>query len=507
MPIILKSKNLAAILICLALVFGFYIFFTKANPGAKIQFTTDIIISLSGISDGDLYIAQNSECDSLSVSGSTLTIGDISAGSSFTLKTSSHNNALKITPSGGVLDLTFDSGNLSSGNIIQWTLNTSTETTVAHIVGAPLANTWYAVKTDSVLFNSFQSSASGEVSFTYNGGFSSKVFTIEQDTTAPAEFSLTLPTNNATTSDSKPTFSWNASSDPDLSYYQLYIDGNLDTDNITNTSTIPTNSLSCGAHTWYVKAVDNAGNSTSSSAFNLTMACGSGLPPSASNPPTLPESTTENPDGGFSVTILRQAQDDINKTVTLKLNAGSDTVRMAISNTEDFENASQVSYQKEIEWDLQNCRSGSRPAPTTCVVYAKFYTQYGVASEVVSDSIVYTDELDPKIPGGPLIRASNGYKVYITKLNYKRHIVSSEIFNFYGHLNWNAIKEVSSYTKDTYQESYLIRADGDYKIYETNNNKKHWLNITAEEFEERGYCWDEVYVINEEERDFYEMGR
>jgi len=82
--------NIPAILLCLVLVFSFYVFSIKANPGAKVQFTADTIVSLSGITDGDLYIAQNSECDSLNVSGSTLTVNDILAGSDFILKTSSH---------------------------------------------------------------------------------------------------------------------------------------------------------------------------------------------------------------------------------------------------------------------------------------------------------------------------------------------------------------------------------------------------------------------------------
>lgn len=94
---IIKFANFSAIILCLSIVFGFYAFFIKADPGAKIQFTADTIVSLSGITDGDLYIAQNSEADSLSVSGSALA--------------------------------------------------------------------------DNVLFNSFQSNVSGEVSFTYNGGF------------------------------------------------------------------------------------------------------------------------------------------------------------------------------------------------------------------------------------------------------------------------------------------------------------------------------------------------
>ncbi len=378
--------NLPAILLCVVIVFALG-FFIKADSGAQVRFTADTIISLSGIDDGDLYVRANSECAEISVSGAILTITDIPAANNFILKTSSHNNALKITPSGGVLDLTFNSGNLSSGNITQWILNADSGTTVAHIVGAPQANTWYAIKTDSVLFNSFQSNAFGEVSFTYDGGFSSKVFTIEQDTTAPTEFSLVSPVNNAIVSNSNSIFSWNASTDPDLSYYQFYINSSLDTDNITNTSTTPTNSLSCGSHTWYVKAIDNAGNSTDSSTFNLTIACASGLPPSASNPPSLPEADLENPEGGFSILINDGADTTDNETVSLKLYAGSDTTRMAISNTPDFKYASQVLYEEEIEWDIE-VESQKSIKSKVKTVYAKFYTQYGVASEVVSDSII-----------------------------------------------------------------------------------------------------------------------
>ncbi len=269
--------NIPAILLCVVIVFVFA-FFIKASSSAQTQFTADTIISLSGIDDGDLYVRANSECAEISVSGATLTITDIPDANNFILKTTSHDNALKLTPAGGVLDLTLDSGNISSGNITQWTLNASSGTTVAHIVGVSQANTWYAVKIDGVLFNTFQSSSSGEVIFTYNGSWSEKVFTIEVDGTAPTEFSLVSPVNNHSTSDSSPTFSWNASSDPDVSYYQLYIDGGLDTNNISGASISPTSALSCGAHTWHVKAVDNAGNTTDSGIFNLTISCGSGIP-------------------------------------------------------------------------------------------------------------------------------------------------------------------------------------------------------------------------------------
>ncbi len=230
---------------------------------------------------------------------------------------------------------------------------------------------------------------------------------------------------------------------------------------------------------------------------------GGGLPSGAYNPPT----------GDFGVFMNNGDKNTNNGTVTLKLYAGSDTKRMAISNTEDFEYASQVAYQEEIEWDLSSSRDEALPRlyDGEHTVYVKFYTQYGVASEVVSDSIIYTNKSNPNISNGSLIRANDDYKVYIIKnpstgsgQAYKRHILDGKIFDFYGHLNWDAIQEVDSSKANNYQESFLIRAINDYKVYEIDDNKtKHWLNITAEEFINSGRRWDEIYVVNERELEFY----
>jgi len=467
-PMFQKIKNIPlnipAILLCLSAVFIFS-FFTKADSGAKIQFTADTIVSLTGITDGDLYIASNSECDSLSVSGSTLTIGDIPTGSDLILKTSSHNNALKIIPSGGVLDLTFESGHLSSGNITQWTLEGSNPVQAIHIVGTQEANEWYAVKVNGVLLNNYQSNTSNEISFTYDGGFSSKVFTIEGGS-AP----------------------------------------------------------------------------------------GGGLPPAAYNPPAQPEPTPENPDGGFSVLINNSDEFTNNQTVTLKLNAGSDTVRMAISNTEDFENASQVLYEEEIEWELSDCHceGEARGNPVTtrdesnvgiaaslcgasrndsvCTVYAKFYTQYGVASEVVSDSIILkTSGIETEEQGvadttiivdGDIIQcvsSSNPFAVYIVKVvgdtKYIRHIVSLEIFNYYEHLRWENLKQVDSL--NNYSLSGWVRCNTGHnntpcptdKVYEINDDQsKHWINMTAEDFLSRGGSEPAIFNINQGELNLYIAG-
>ncbi len=98
------------------------------------------------------------------------------------------------------------------------------------------------------------------------------------DVTAPSAFTLSSPTDNFSVS-AMPTFSWNASTDSEsgLAKYQLYLDGNLYRDDISSstTSASPSQPLSCESHTWYVKAVDKAGNSTQSdSTFTFNIVCG-----------------------------------------------------------------------------------------------------------------------------------------------------------------------------------------------------------------------------------------
>lgn len=111
------------------------------------------------------------------------------------------------------------------------------------------------------------------------------------------------------------------------------------------------------------------------------------------------------------------------------------------------------------------------------------------------------------IKDGDLVRATNDYRVYIIKGNYKRHIKSGRIFDFYNHLSWEKVKEVNPEIINQYQESDLVRADGDKKVYQiSDSTTKHWLEMSSEAFESSGRNWASVYIINEKERDFYQTG-
>ena len=113
----------------------------------------------------------------------------------------------------------------------------------------------------------------------------------------------------------------------------------------------------------------------------------------------------------------------------------------------------------------------------------------------------------PYFPEGSLLRAKGDFKVYTTKGKYIRHILKPEIFDFYGHLGFNKIIEVDPLIIEEYAKSYLVRADGDYKVYEINDDlTRHWLNVSAESFVLSGRKWGMVYVINVQERDYYQSG-
>ncbi len=125
-------------------------------------------------------------------------------------------------------------------------------------------------------------------------------------------------------------------------------------------------------------------------------------------------------------------------------------------------------------------------------------------SSVFAKGYKYTS---PPISDGAMIRAKGDYKVYLIKGGHKRHILDGKIFDFYGHLDWNKVIEVTEEELSSYKTSYLIRATGHEKVFELNQDQiKHWLNMTAQEFSNSGRRWESIFIINEQERDFYKTG-
>lgn len=122
---------------------------------------------------------------------------------------------------------------------------------------------------------------------------------------------------------------------------------------------------------------------------------------------------------------------------------------------------------------------------------------------------------DLNIQDGSLIRAQGDYKVYIVKDSpstgsgqaYKRWIQSAEIFDFYGHLNFDAVQTVTKETLAPYKDAWLVRAADDTKVYEINGDgTRHWLDMTPEKFTATGRNWDMVYLVDKNELEWYIRG-
>lgn len=109
---------------------------------------------------------------------------------------------------------------------------------------------------------------------------------------------------------------------------------------------------------------------------------------------------------------------------------------------------------------------------------------------------------------GDLIRGPDGIKVYIINANgFKRHVFNPAVFNMYGHLKWSNIKSVDQATLDSYKTSDLYRAFGEAPVYQTaEDGIKHWLNMTWEQFIASGYSADQVFTVNNAEKNYYTTG-
>ena len=87
--------------------------------------------------------------------------------------------------------------------------------------------------------------------------------TVAGDSDPPSPFSLLSPSNDSWLTAPAPVFTWQATSDAGtgLKKFQLYVDDQLEKDNISpGFTSVSDVTLGQGTHTWYVQAVDSASN-------------------------------------------------------------------------------------------------------------------------------------------------------------------------------------------------------------------------------------------------------
>jgi parallel beta-helix repeat protein len=88
--------------------------------------------------------------------------------------------AMDLTPSSGYIGVSIDTWNTSGTYYKKWTeTGSSSDITAIHTVDNLEANAHYTVKVGGILFDTYQSNSSGQITFTYNGGDSTKTFEIE----------------------------------------------------------------------------------------------------------------------------------------------------------------------------------------------------------------------------------------------------------------------------------------------------------------------------------------
>ncbi len=105
------------------------------------------------------------------------------------------------------------------------------------------------------------------------------------------------------------------------------------------------------------------------------------------------------------------------------------------------------------------------------------------------------------------------YDVFIVKYvgdkKFKRLVLNPQVFESYGHLKWENIKTVTVAELEAFTTAELVRAIDDDKVYKLfpdgDTGIKRWVE-SLDCFNDQGYDWDSVYIINSVDRDNYTTG-
>lgn len=146
---------------------------------------------------------------------------------------------------------------------------------------------------------------------------------------------------------------------------------------------------------------------------------------------------------------------------------------------------------------------------TTIKTFFQYSTFIAICAFVIG--FIGTSQVSAQvISDGDLVRADQD--VYIIKIvgpkTYKRLILNPEVFNSYGHLRWDNIKQVSQATLNTYTTSTLVRLfQGDGAVYrlfpEGDTGVKSHIQLTPYQFQQAGGDWNSIYEINQFELALY----
>ncbi len=199
----------------------------------------------------------------------------------------------------------------------------------------------------------------------------------------------------------------------------------------------------------YVKFRDYANYESAAYALSVSYSIpgGGGLPPGFNSPPALPAAGSGNGSSGFGININNQALTTEFRTVKLTFAVGSDTTRVALSEDPDFYLSPLQDLKPEMDFLLS-------PGDGLKTIYAKFYTQYGYASNPVSATITLNTSASPTVQSPePTPTVGTGYVAKLIKYpgsptvywinpdNQKQPFYNALAFTEKGH-QWSAIETV-----------------------------------------------------------------
>jgi hypothetical protein len=107
---------------------------------------------------------------------------------------------------------------------------------------------------------------------------------------------------------------------------------------------------------------------------------------------------------------------------------------------------------------------------------------------------------------GALIKRPREKEIYVIWGKYKRYL-NPEVISLYGHLDPAAAIELEPEIFDSYQAANYVKYVNDEKVYAVwPDGTKHWLNITARQWDDSGRDWNAIFTINDLELNHYKAG-
>lgn len=167
-------------------------------------------------------------------------------------------------------------------------------------------------------------------------------------------------------------------------------------------------------------------------------------------------------------------------------------------------------FEEKINFTVAAPPAGSTPAIGKLTV-SRFPQNTAPAVHVDQSRLYDLDE----ISDGDIIRGQGDIAVWIVKIvgekRFKRWLFGPQIFQAYGHLGFDKVKNVSKETINRFDTAVLIRREDDEKVYELTDfvpgksATRRWIP-SAETFLQRGFDFDSVNVVNDREFNFYKEG-